>query len=561
MSGDEKKRFCSECDKFVYDFSQMTRRQVEAIVSIHRGQMCARITRRPDGSLLTLETPPVHPVVARRASPVVNATLAAIIGLSVSANVLTVDVSAAQFIVRSDADGDGARTPYGGGEALVGGTVFDSQGAVIPNAVVKLISDAGAELITKTSSEGEFTFAKVPFGAYIMLVEAQGFYTHVNSNVIVDTPYDTRFEVTMRINRRTVIMGAMGGFRPQSLLDLYQESDLIAIAYVGRSVVAGTDDDKRMKQIKTDLRISSPLKGENNRQVIPYYYWRVDGHPAQFEQGDRLLVFLQRRGSKNSQRLDEYEASGWGDSIKELDDGALTIYRQRIEELTAIFQRGNSDPGEIVEWLIRCVEESATREEGVRKLSEIISLHPSQREQENEVESQTDDAEESTDQSEDNEEELSEQPSDDTMAEWERESLKLAAALTQEHKLRLANTLFSIAELSEADMKLVSLIQELGDERLASYLVSQLRRVSDRAPRFAESLVWRIAEIINDEDLKRLANDYDDAAEYDKSENDNASDRQGSTRNPRADGVSVAAIKRSAMLKDFLKLVEYKTRR
>ncbi len=140
MSGDEKKRFCSECDKFVYDFSQMTRRQVEAIVSIHRGQMCARITRRPDGSLLTLETPPVHPVVARRASPVVNATLAAIIGLSVSANVLTVDVSAAQFIVRSDADGDGARTPYGGGEALVGGTVFDSQGAVIPNAVVKLIS-------------------------------------------------------------------------------------------------------------------------------------------------------------------------------------------------------------------------------------------------------------------------------------------------------------------------------------------------------------------------------------------------------------------------------------
>jgi hypothetical protein len=23
MSGDEKKRFCSECDKFVYDFSQM----------------------------------------------------------------------------------------------------------------------------------------------------------------------------------------------------------------------------------------------------------------------------------------------------------------------------------------------------------------------------------------------------------------------------------------------------------------------------------------------------------------------------------------------------------
>ena len=66
--------------------------------------------------------------------------------------------------------------------------------------------------------------------------------------------------------------------------------------------------------------------------------------------------------------------------------------------------------------------------------------------------------------------------------------------------------------------------------------------------------------MINDEDLKRLASDYDDSAEYDKSENGNESDRQDSIRNPRADGVTLAAIKRSAMLKDFLKLVEYKTR-
>src|SRR5262245_64072027 len=119
MSGDEKKRFCSECNKFVYDFSQMTRRQVEAIVSIHRGRMCARITRRPDGSLLTLETPQAHPVVSRRASPVVNSTLAAILGLSVPANAINADVSAAQLIVRFDADSGTARIPYGGGYGVV----------------------------------------------------------------------------------------------------------------------------------------------------------------------------------------------------------------------------------------------------------------------------------------------------------------------------------------------------------------------------------------------------------------------------------------------------------
>jgi len=64
-----------------------------------------------------------------------------------------------------------------------------------------------------------------------------------------------------------------------------------------------------------------------------------------------------------------------------------------------------------------------------------------------------------------------------------------------------------------------------------------------------------IAEAINDEDLKELADDYDE------SEYDDESDVQDSTPNRRADGVTLAAIKRSAMLKDFLKLVEYKTRR
>ena len=570
MSGDEKKRFCSECDKFVYDFSQMTRRQVEAIVSVHRGRMCARITRRPDGSLVTLEAPPVHPIVARRASPVVNATLAAILGLGVPANALNVDVSAAQLIVRSDADGRSARTPFGGGEAVVGGTVFDPQGAVIPNAIVKLISDAGAELKTKTSSEGEFWFAQVPFGAYIMLVEAPGFYTHVNSSVIVDTPYDTRFEVTMKANQTaTVTAGAIVSAMPRSLLDLYRQSDLIAIARVGGSVVAGTDSEMKLSQVRTDLRISSQLKGENDQQVIPFYHWTNnvyyrwihDASPPEFKQGARLLVFLQFRKTEDGKRLDGFEVIGWeGNSIKEHDDGALAVYRQRIEELTAIFRRGDPEPAEIIEWLIRCVEEPATREEGVRKLSDGLSMLKYQHERENEDKSQSVEVEESAGQSED-EDGSNEQSDNDDWAETSRESIRLAAALTQEHKTRLANALFAIAELNEGDMELVSLIQELGDERLASYLVSQLRRVADRAPRLAESLVWRIAQVINDEDIRRLANDYDEAAAYDESEDGDGSDRQDSTRNRRAEGLTVEAIKRSAMLKDFLKLVEYKTRR
>jgi Carboxypeptidase regulatory-like domain len=558
MSGDERKRFCSECDKFVYDFSQMTRRQVEAIVSIHRGRMCARITRRTDGSLVTLEAPPVHPIVARRASPVVNATLAAILGLSVPANALNVDVSAAQLIVHSDADGKSARTPFGGGEAVVGGTVVDPQAAVIPNAVVKLISDAGAELETKTSGEGEFRFAQVPFGAYIMLVEAQGFYTHVNSNVIVDTPYDTRFEVTMKVEHLILLAGGVGGGHPQSLFDLYRQSDLVAIARVGRSTVVETQDGT--KQFKTALHITSQFKGEDRQQMIPLYHWVDAYNPTSFKQGDTLLVLLQHRESEEGERLDGYEATGWGNGVQKFDDGALAVYRQRIEELTAIIQRGNSHPAEIVEWLVRCVEDPVTRQEGVRKLSDSLSLLESQRERGNEARSKPAGAEESAGQSEDDEEMANEQSDNDNEAE-DRESAQLAAALTEGHKLRLANTLFSIAELSEDDMELAGLVQKWGDERLAPYLISQLRRVADDAPGYAGPLIRMIALVINDEDLKRLTNEYGNvalAAIINRSENDDESDRQDSTRNQRQDFRTLAAIKRSGMLKDFLKLAEYK---
>jgi hypothetical protein len=570
MTGDEKKRFCAECDKFVYDFAQMTRQQVEAIVSINRGRMCARITRKPDGSLLTLETPPVHPIAARRASPVVNATLAVILGLNVPGAALNADALTAQIVAHSDDYNESARAPYGGGEAIIGGAVFDQRGAVMPNAVVKLISDAGVELKTKTSAKGEFTFANVPYGAYIMLVEAPGFYTHVNSNVIVDTPYDKGFEVSLTAKQPSVprvLSGVISTGLPSSLLDLYQESALIAIVQVGRSVVAGTEQEASEKLAKTELRISERLKGDNGQQALPFYHWVNANYPPTYNQGDKLLVFLRNRESDDGKQLDGFESAGWGNGVKKLDAGPLDVYRQRIEELTAIFQRGDPNPSEIVEWLTRCVEEPATREDGVSKLTNILSVAASQRHRMDIIKSQLVNVEELTAQQESDEsdesddEDAEEQSSDSDMTNWRRESLKLAAALTEDQKTRMANALFGISELSENDMDMVSLIRELGDERLLPYLVSQLRRVADREPRVAGSLVREIADVVNDLDLNRLASDYRDAARYVWSEGEGEPDRQDSTQNRDADRLAVAAQKRSAMLKDFLKLVDYKTQR
>src|SRR5262249_57460095 len=116
-----------------------------------------------------------------------------------------------------------------------------------------------------------------------------------------------------------------------------------------------------------------------------------------------------------------------------------------------------------------------------------------------------------------------------------RECVQLAGALTDGHKIRLANTLFGIAEIGEDDMELAELVQDLGDERLAPYLVSQLRRVADDAPGYAESLIRTIAQALNDEDLKQLADEYDNAnmaERFNKSEYDGESDRRVPTPKP-----------------------------
>src|SRR5262249_60989885 len=110
-----------------------------------------------------------------------------------------------------------------------------------------------------------------------------------------------------------------------------------------------------------------------------------------------------------------------------------------------------------------------------------------------------------------------------------RECVQLAGALTDGHKIRLANTLFGIAEIGEDDMELAELVQDLGDERLAPYLVSQLRRVADDAPGYAESLIRTIAQALNDEDPKQVADEDDNAnmaERFNKSEYDGESDRR-----------------------------------
>lgn len=55
MVGDERVRYCRQCDQQVFDTAAMTTAEVEALIATvyAGGRVCARLHRRPDGTLIT----------------------------------------------------------------------------------------------------------------------------------------------------------------------------------------------------------------------------------------------------------------------------------------------------------------------------------------------------------------------------------------------------------------------------------------------------------------------------------------------------------------------------
>lgn len=133
----------------------MTRREAEALLREKEGQLCARLYRRADGTILTENCPVGLRVIGRRVSRVAGAAMSAGAALS--------SATAAQF-------------PMFPVPSSVSGTVQDQRGAVIPNAKIDLIADASGKILTvHTDGFGRFQAGLLPAGGYTIRVESPGF--------------------------------------------------------------------------------------------------------------------------------------------------------------------------------------------------------------------------------------------------------------------------------------------------------------------------------------------------------------------------------------------------
>jgi hypothetical protein len=81
MVGDDRRRFCAHCQKFVHDLSAMPRDEAERLVCESAGELCVRFARDPQTKqVITLDYQPRTVATRRRRMIAIVATILASFG-------------------------------------------------------------------------------------------------------------------------------------------------------------------------------------------------------------------------------------------------------------------------------------------------------------------------------------------------------------------------------------------------------------------------------------------------------------------------------------------------
>jgi Carboxypeptidase regulatory-like domain len=574
MTGNRRKRFCQECNKQVYNLSAMTRDEAEALVARFEGRLCARLERDADGVILDDDLCAAPQLISRRASPVAAAFVTVLVGLSGNVLAITSNPSAPAAIhARSERDDPAPQ----GGTATLSGVLTDSAGATVAKAKVTLLSEpTGEQRTTFSDAGGEFNFAALAEGVYTLKVEAAGFMILQAANKEIRAGEAARLDITLAntiVGVRVTATSGIAARMPEPLRALHQESNLIVVARLGRSTsVKNTATNEMMK---TTLEVTLLIKGGNRGSRVNVYNWgwgEDQQFPGGLKTGDTALFFLKPR-----EQGDGYEVSDYSYGVKRLAPADLQVYLQRLEELNVMARTKPQDTAAIVDWLVRCAEQRATRWEGAYELAQTAA-------------SDTDDQPGAEDGVEaealmDKAEKIGQvaagvaaNPADGQAATEastcakSTDKARFGAMLSDEQKSRLKAALFNIAALNVDDMMLVTLVQHWKDERFVPFLLEQLRRVEASPPRMAEGIMKTLAEAMRDEEVKALAEDYSSNVSYanldaqkkadslatEAGEGAEAASEDSDEASDKAPDAATARQTRRAMLQRFIAFVEKK---
>ena len=79
MQGNERVRFCTQCSMNVYNLSNMSKKDAEALILSAEGRLCVRYYHRADGTIMTNNCPVGLRALKRRVSGMTRAAISSVL--------------------------------------------------------------------------------------------------------------------------------------------------------------------------------------------------------------------------------------------------------------------------------------------------------------------------------------------------------------------------------------------------------------------------------------------------------------------------------------------------
>jgi len=296
---------------------------------------------------------------------------------------------------------------------------------------------------------------------------------------------------------------------PVTLLDLYRQSDAVFEARFDRfeeGKIVKQDQDYSVVRVEKLFDVSSSLKGSYSKFISlsedeyryptspdpKYLVAKSSGEDEQtygLRSGDSVLLFMKYGEDGKSLVLTDED-----EGLKKLSTADIAVYEKRIRELDSLL---SSEPSasKIVDWMLRCAEEPATRWEATFELVKGFERLDYQGKQK---QSETDATKDKPD---------------------FFDSTTFAKAVTDEQKRKLADILLDrqppqVGEDGQAkrtyvrgDRELIDLVKHWGDPRLPAFLLNELKTKDLTDYRRSET-IQLIADLISNSRVSGVAQKY-----------------------------------------------------
>ena len=251
MTGTNKIRFCSHCAKDVNNISEMTRSEAMRLIHSSGGNICVRYYRDPRTDR-PFFMKPLHQI-ARRTPGIAAGVMTASIALSAQSyaqSAGSVDPARVVNAERIVNTGSGVE-PAEGHRGQLRGTIVDSNGAIIPGALVEVTNEETGEKYTRsTNSEGLYSFEDLPDGSYTIKYNSPGFEAGQVEHVVIAKGNSDDRIVELKIDARQVVsMGVMiSSYRinyknPLTAAVQNEDIDLVRDLIARGEKVRGKEDD------------------------------------------------------------------------------------------------------------------------------------------------------------------------------------------------------------------------------------------------------------------------------------------------------------------------------